>query len=211
MSLVFLVWRPAEKDFVYYRFINTPIAVRANYYSDLAKGSSLGEDWDVGGFAYLIYGTYNSNSVMIKNNQELLPYAKNDLKLLLQYLEGVAAKNKLDVRLDLSIVDFYNTLNYLSDTSYSPVLGDHLFSLLNQAQNLSPTNPEVYWTMAPVYIWKGDFEGVESSYEKAIALDPTIPESHQLLIKFAQEIGNQKLYADALSGAQKAIPGFVAN
>jgi hypothetical protein len=208
-SLVFLVFRPAEKAFVYYGFMNTPVAARAGYYNELSKGSSLGEDWDVGGMAYLIFGTYNSNLMMLKNNQKLLPYAENDLKLFLQYLEKVAQKNKLDVRLDLSIVDFYDTLNFLSDAPYDPVLGEHLFDILNQAKNLSPTNPEVYWTMAPVYLWKGDYKGAENAYEQAIALDPSIPKSHQLLIKFAQAVGDQKLSAEALSEAQKDIPGFV--
>ena len=63
--------------------------------------------------------------------------------------------------------------------------------------------------MAPVYIWKGDYKAAEDVYQEAIALDPSIPASHQFLIKFAQAISDQKLYASALLQAQKDIPGFI--
>jgi hypothetical protein len=50
--------------------------------------------------------------------------------------------------------------------------------------------------------------GVIGAYEKGIAIDPTLPISHKLLLQFLQGIGNKKLYTEALLRAQKDIPGF---
>jgi hypothetical protein len=73
---------------------------------------------------------------------------------------------------------------------------------------LAPTDPRLYWLYAQLDAWKGDIVGVISSYQKAIAIDPTLPVSHRLLLQFLQGIGNQKLYKESLLYAQKEITGF---
>ena len=81
--------------------------------------------------------------------------------------------------------------------------------MLNQAKSISPLNPETYWIMAQTYIWEGDYNGVVDTYKKAVAVDPSIPDSHQLLLNFARGTGNQKLYNDSLLEAQKDVPDIV--
>ena len=99
----------------------------------------------------------------------------------------------------------------LTDKPYDSILSKHLFDLLNQAERLSPMNPEVYWDMARVYVWSGDIKNTEQEYQKAIDVGPTVPQSHQFLISFAKLANDQKLYSSALLQAQKDIPGFVFN
>ena len=46
------------------------------------------------------------------------------------------------------------------------------------------------------------------SYKKAIDLNPNFSTSHDMLIKFAKDTNNKKLYDEALIQAQKDIPGY---
>lgn len=207
-SLIIFVWRPVQKAFAYYTVINMPIDIRGSHYSDLLEGSSIGEDWDVSGMAYDIYKYYNSDPVKFKNDSKMLPYSINDIKGLLNYIEIVEHKIKTDTRLDISIVSLYNILNYFENNQYNPTLANHLFKVLDEAINNSPTNQQIYWTMAQVYAWKGDYNGIVDSYKKAVAIEPSVPNSHNMLIRFAKESGNQKLYNESLLQAQKDIPGF---
>ena len=209
VSVFYFVMRPMSKSFAYYAAINTSISANPTKYSDLLKGSSIGEDWDMGGMAYDTYRSYNIDPIKIKNNQVLLLGAITDLKALILYLEEVRGRSVPDVRLDTSIVYLYNTLYFLSDTSYDKTLADHMFSFLDHAKKISPTNPSIYWAEAQIYIWKRDFKGVEDAYKKAIAIDPSIPESHRMLINVAKIINDQKMYTEALTQAEKDIPGFI--
>jgi O-antigen ligase len=208
VSLIFFVWRPAQKAIAYHRVVNMPVEIRGEHYSDLLKGSLIGEDWETSEMAYNIYEDYNANPIKIKNDEKLLPYAESDIKGLIQYLETVTGRNKTDARLYLDIAYLNSLLNYFSNSPYDPALAEHLFELLNQAKNLSPTDPQIYWSIAQVYGWKGDIKGVEDTYLEAIALDPSVPSSHEHLISFAKAMGDQKLYDASLLEAEKDIPGF---
>ena len=63
--------------------------------------------------------------------------------------------------------------------------------------------------MAQLYAWQGDLRGIEQAYKQAIAIDPGVDVSHELLIKFAQTFNLPKLYNEAIIQAEKDIPGFV--
>jgi len=207
-SLIFFVFQPVAKVIAYNTSVNTAINPRSEQYDGLMGGSRIGEDWDVGGMAYGIYAYYNTNPVKIKNDKSILPNAILDLKALTKYLETVREKNTTDVRLDTSLVFLYNTLNYFSNNPYDEVLGKHLFSILDSAKTISPQNPGIYWCMAQVYLWKGDYKGVEDTYLKAIAIDPNISDSYILLLKFTRNIGDRQLFESTLKEAQKNIPNF---
>lgn len=208
ISLVFFVFRPGKKIFDYYRIAEMPIDIRASHYNDLLKGSSIGEQWDFSDIADNTYKLYNSDITRIKNDKSILPYAVNDIKALLQYAEKIAERNKFNTRLNISVVSLYNILNYLSDNPYDPVLEDHLVKIFNDTKIISPKNLEIYWAMAQVYMWKMDYTEVIDTYQKAIAIDPSVPFSHNILIIFAQNIGNKKLYNESLLKAKQDIPNF---
>ncbi|MCX6754463.1 MAG: O-antigen ligase family protein [Candidatus Nomurabacteria bacterium] len=209
ISLIFFVIRPAQKDFNYYRVINMPVNVRVYHFVDLLGGSRIGEDLDIGLIANNLYELYSADPMKLKNDSKLLPLAINDIKGFLDYAEVVLKRNKSDVRLDVGVVYLYNTLNFFTGNPYNETLGNHLFKILEDAQNIAPKNPQIYRAMAQIYVWKNDLNGVADAYKKTISLDPSIVSSHVRLIQFAAIIKDQKLYNEAIIQSEKDIPGFI--
>ena len=207
--IIFFTYRPFEKCIAYSRITNMWVDKRPSHYADLLQGSSMGEQLDTSSMAIVIVVHYANNMVEIKNDKEFLPYAEKDLTAISQYLEAVVKTNKTDARLYLTLVDSYTVEISLTDKPYDPTLSKHLFDLLNQAEKLSPMNPEVYWDMARVYAWSLDIKNTEKEYQKAIDVGPTVPQSHQFLISFSKWVNDQKIYSSALLQAQKDIPGFI--
>ena len=207
-SLYFFVLQPMSKAASFAHTITAPVDKRADMYSQLLTGSSVGNDWDVSGFAHDLYRLYAQNPVEVKSNQRLLPYAQKDVLAFAQYLEQIALTNKTDYRLYISIVHLYSTYIYLTDMPYNSDLAHTLIGYLAHAQQLSPRDPQVYWGLAQIAAWQNDMVGVISNYQKAVDLDPALPASQRLLLQFLEKMGNQKLYKAALLNAQKNIPGF---
>ena len=132
------------------------------------------------------------------------------MKALTAYLDKVIenSNSKSDFRLYISTVFLYNTEVTLTEKPYDQALADHLFSLLDHASKLSPTNPETYWAKANIYAWHGDLKGAEGAYREAIAMDPKAPGSYRLLLRLAKVTNNQNLYDEVMKEADIAIPGF---
>lgn len=208
VALIFFVKLPVAKSKAYAETFIKPIDIRAKSYGDLLTGSSVGEGWDVGGLSDEIYKQYAADPAKYKNDAKLLPYIIKDLKGLIDYSEKILERNPTDYRVLITTVHLYSTLIYLENTNPDPTLITHLFDLLDKAKKLAPTNPNVYWNMAQMYVWKGDFKSAENAYREAIAIDPSFAASHRLLIQFAEVIGNTELYTEALKQAEEDIPGF---
>jgi tetratricopeptide (TPR) repeat protein len=208
--LIFFVIMPISKSVKYGNLIGMTIDIRPGYYDKLLKGSSVGNPVDISSIADTIYKYYASNLMQIKNDKSLAPYVDGDIKALTAYLDKVIDKNKdkNDYRLYISDALLYNTEITLTDKPYDEVLANHLFSLLDSAYKLSPTNPETFWAKANIYAWQGDLKDAENAYMSAIEIDPSAPGSYRLLANFAKVTGNQKLYDETLAEAGKNISGF---
>ncbi len=204
-------WMQSRKSHAIAKVLKAPVNERLKGYSSLLNGSSMGNDWDIGGLAHDLYNTYASNPAQTKQNAAVMKYAEQDLTNLLQYLEEVHNRNPFDMRLTITMVHLYSTYIYLFDKPLDNTLATHMLDLLHQADVLSPNNPEVYWGIAQVKIWQGKYDQGRVAYEHAIAINPRVPVSHQLLIQYAQIVGDKKLAAAALFEAQKNIPGFTLN
>lgn len=209
ISLIYFSILPARKATSFGVILSKPIEIRSDRYKDLLKGSLVGNDWDVSGFAHEIYKFYASNPLGIKNNKSMVPIYEKDLTSLLQYLETIAKENTVDYRLQIKIFHLYSTSIFLSNKPADSVLTEHLLSVLNHAKKLSPANPEIYWGMAQLYAWSGNFKAIEQAYKEAINIDPSVSASHKLLIQFAAAIRDPKLYNEAIIQAEKDIPGFI--
>ncbi len=204
---IYFSWLPFQKAVAYATAFERP---SKQNFDNLKRGSGVGEDWDVGGFAHDMYKFYATNPLSIKNDKQRNNRAVQNIGYTLDYLEWLAKKKPYDFRLYSSIVLLHNTKIFFSDTPYDPALADHLLSLLNHAKELSPTNPEVYWDIAQIMAWKGDLQGVVQAYENGIKVSPTLSISYQLLIQFARALNDRGLYNLAVAQAQKNVPGFVA-
>jgi O-antigen ligase len=205
---IYFTYRPSQKVKILSEVIVTKID---KPFDKLLSGSVIGDQWDVSGIAHDAYKGFANDPLKTKNNKVVLPYVQKDLSNMIKYLEEIAKVNKYDYRLYISMIHLYSTDIYLGDKKYDPILAKHMLDLLDHARTLAPTNPEVYWGIAQVNAWAEDFKGIEKAYKEAIALDPTIPISHKLLIQFAEASGNKKLYDEALASAKKNIPDFTLN
>jgi O-antigen ligase len=208
--LVFFMYMPMDKALSYKKLISMNIDERPTYYEGLLGGSSVGSTIDVSSIASTIYSYYATNLPHIKADKNIAPYVDADLKALTAYLDKVidGSKSKSDYRLYISTVFLYNTEVTLTEKPYDQALADHLYSLLDHASKLSPTNPETYWAKANISAWHGDLKGAEGAYKDAIIMNPKAPGSYRLLLRLAKVTKNQKLYDEVMKEANIAIPGF---
>jgi hypothetical protein len=208
--LIFFMYMPMNKAISYKNLITMSIDERPSHYESLLGGSSVGSTIDISGIASTIYRYYGENLPQIKADKNTAPYVDADLKALTAYLDKVidGSKSKSDYRLFISTVLLYNTEVTLIEKPYDQTLADHLYSLLDQASKLSPTNPETYWAKANISAWHGDLKGAENAYKDAIAMNPKAPGSYRLLLRLAKVTNNQKLYNEVIKEANSAILGF---
>jgi tetratricopeptide (TPR) repeat protein len=177
-------------------------------YPELLKGSTIGLHRDVSGLAFDIFRLYASNPAQLRNDKQKLPYLIKDLDALIIYLNKVFEINKYDYRLYITTAYLENMLTYISGRPFNTELSNRILSILEKAQFISATNPNVYWTMAQTKVWQGDFVGAEQVYRQSINLDPRLPSSYNLLLKFAQITGNQKVFNEIMTKAKENIPGY---
>lgn len=205
---VHMVYKPVKKAKLFGEVMSSSIKERPGRYKELLINPPIGDQWDVSQLAFNAYKTYASNPKKIKDDKALVPFAVTDLEAMLEYLEKVSEKNKIDYRLYVTKVYLYNTVIYLDNRKPNDEIFNKVTAALKQAKLLSPTNPNMYWATAQVKVWQGDFKGAEQAYRDALEFFPSLPASNTLFIKFAQAIGDQKLFNEALAEAQKNIPGY---
>jgi len=207
-SWTFFTYMPAKKSKLYAETFASSIDKRPEMYNSLLNGSSVGEGWDVSGLAFDTYRMYSSSAVSIKNDKTNLQAHIKNLEALISYLYKIAEINKTDYRLYISIANLENTLTYLS--SRPPTVEDknRLLNVLEKAKILSPTNPNVYWVIAQVKVWSGDFVGTEEAYRKVMSVAPRLPGSYSLFLKYAEALNNKKLFDEIMIKAKENIKGF---
>jgi len=208
VSFTYLVYLPVVKAKLYAETFASPINKRPDLYPKLLKGSSVGSDWDTSELAFAMYKKYASNPAVVKSDPKILPYAVKDINALLAYLEKVSETNKNDYRLYISRNFLQNTLTYLTDTPYDKDTANKTLMVLDHAKALSPSNPNVYWSIAQVKVWGGDFKGVEEAYRKAIEVAPKSASSYNLFLKYAEIVGNKKLFDEIMILAKANIAGY---
>lgn len=201
-------YMPAKKSKLYAETFASSIDRRESMYNNLLTGPSIGRDWDVSGLAFDTYRMYSSNASVIKNDKEKIQLHIKNLESLLEYLYKVSEVNKTDYRLYISIANLENTLTYLSGRPISQDYKNKLLNILDKAKSLSPTNPNVYWAIAQVKVWTGDFKGTEEAYKEGIKVAPGLPGSYTLFLKYLQATGNQRLFNEIMIKAKENVKDF---
>lgn len=201
-------YMPIKKAKLFAEILGAKIDKKIDRYPELIKGSVVGNDWDVSGFAHDEYKFYASNPVATKQDKKILPYAKKDVLSFINYLEEITKTNKTDYRLYLSIVHLYSTYIFLSDLPYDANLANHILEYATYAKKLNPNDPQIYWSFGQISAWKGDVQGLINYYKEAIAVKPSLPAPHKLLIGILQSLGDRRSYEEALIQAQKDVPNF---
>ncbi len=182
-----LNWVAAKKASAYVRVFSTSIRKPFN---ELLHGSSIGEQRDVSALADAAYKELLIEGPVLKKDTHALPYVIENITNLLAYLEIIAEKNRNDVRLYLSMVSLSNIEAFMADTPHDQATTEQLLGFLDTAHALSPTNPEIFWSKAQVYMYTTPFVAADviEAYEAGIAIDPSIERSHELLTEFTKKI-----------------------
>jgi tetratricopeptide (TPR) repeat protein len=208
-SLYYFSISPARKSKLYGSVFSRVLAEdKSDIYKNLLEGSSAGIDRDSGVLADYVYKNHVDKLAEIKNDKKSLPIITENIKNLIAYLEVAEKINPHDYRMEINTIHLYSLYYNLTGETPDLIKTNHMLDLLKHASNLSPNNPQVYWRVAQVYAWQGNVDEVINYYKKSIEVGPTVPTSHRLLIMFARAMGNNKLYAESLSQAEKDIPGF---
>ncbi len=207
-SFIFFVQKPSAKSKLYTKTFSSPINQRVDLYPNLLKGSHAGSDWDASNLIFETYRLYASNPSAIKNDKEKLPYLVKNLEAIIAYSYKLAEQNPTDYRLHISISFLENTLTYLTARPYDTETQNRVLEFLEKARALSPTNPNVYWSIAQVKVWGNDLKGAEEAYKESIRVAPNIRSSYNLTLQYAQVVGNKKLFDEILIQAKENIPGY---
>lgn len=208
---ILFVFNPWQKIKLYAEYFAFFLSQNQKDYSLLFNGSTIGKDWDVSALAYDSYRIYLDKAKELKSNKDLNSKAVENLNSLLKYLYAITTVNKTDYRLYMSIAYLENTLTYLTDRPYDVEVTSKNLDILKKAKELSPTNPNVYWGIAQTKIWSRDFKGAETAYREAMVIAPRLPGSYSLFLKYAQALGNKRLFDEVMAKAKENIPNFVLN
>jgi len=205
ISLWYFVVLPSRKAILLQNVVSIYfIENKVPLYRNLLNSTSMGNDRDVSAVSDIIFRNY-SYGIMhsIYKESDMLPL-KNDVKSFFDYLEKISKSNKTDFRLQIALLRFNSIYQFMSGKEAS----NNSFKIIEEAHRQSPANLEVYWWEAQIYYWHDNIDMAVISYKKAIDLNPNFSTSHDMLIKFAKDTNNKKLYDEALIQAQKDIPGY---
>ncbi len=205
---IFCAWMPVRKSIVFAKVISMPLNTRSDHYSDLLKGSHIGNSFEIGVLADDAYKLYSKNQNQILENPELLKYSKIDIDKFLEFLETVSKDQFYDYRLHLSMIRLYNLKILFSGNQVASGQFQHIISIGEHTRTLSPNDPQVDWAIAQTYLYNKDYSGAQKSLERAVMIAPNIPWTHRFLIKFAKDTNNQELYESALKNANSKIINF---
>ncbi len=108
-------------------------------------------------------------------NKELLDQG---LKLAEDELKDSIVKSPLDFRLQLFLGKFYNNLYQLTSDKTKLDLAEEW---LKKAEELSPKNEQVYWSLAQTRISQGKSDEAIEFIKKSVELEPRLGQSHWYL------------------------------
>lgn len=207
-SWIFFVHMPSVKSRAYMEAFSSPVNKRGELYPKLLKGSSIGSHWDISQLAFDTYRLYALNVVALKKDKEKLPHLIKNLEALIAHLYKVSENNHTDYRLYITISFLESTLTYLSDRPNTNETKERILAVLEKTRSLSPTNPNVYWSIAQVKVWAGDFDGAEEAYREAIRVAPSLRASYNLALNYADIVGNKKLFNEFMAQAKENISDY---
>jgi O-antigen ligase len=200
---------PVKKAKMLINIAKMNLAERPDNYKNVLGISRAGDSFDLSFFLNQRYQGFYSKVETLKSDKDNFPLYEKDLSEFIQTFEKISDKNEHNYMYQIDLLNLYTAYMYLTGNIKEPSLVAHVFNLLDKAFELSPRNPEVSWEKAKIYIWQDEEDKAIEEFQKAILLEPHIPNSYQLLLDYAQEIKNDKLYKETLKQAQVNIPGFI--
>lgn len=122
-------------------------------------------------------------------SEEEKGYAFQEVDVIYNLSVNISEKNPLSFRANLNTARLANLKLYMRSISNKEI-NDNLiaesikYSLISIKS--SPRNPQGYWTMSQAFIFKEDLATALKFADMAVYLDPTVAESHDVVIRIAK-------------------------
>jgi tetratricopeptide (TPR) repeat protein len=85
---------------------------------------------------------------------------------------------------------------------------EECMELAERAQQISDTDPQGYWAMAVVCMWRGDLDRASAEIERAIALEPNLAEAHAIRGNILGYSGSPAEAAASVQAAMRLDPQY---
>jgi len=158
---------------------------RLNLYKRALESSPLGK--------YQIREFFGQTTLQVAQSEDVNKLSaenfKKELDFVIEELEKSIKESPLDFRSYLRLGQLYNSYAVLLD----PTKISEAERTLEKTIEISPTNQQGYWSLAQTRLYQGRFDEALSLAEKAVALEPDLLQSHLIVIRIAQIMGDNEL------------------
>ncbi len=182
-----------------------PLQTRAGMYQKSESASSFGSGLSFAERADVYSQNYQSNL------DNILKTSPTSQKLVLLDIDSLISELETTMQAHPITTQGLVALGRLASEriAISGQLDENSLKELTFAGNgilaIAPTNMQGYWFLGQVAVYKQDYKTALDLFNKAIAIDPHIPESHLAVINLAQLSGNTALYNQALKDYQNDV------
>lgn len=181
-SFTYFVVKPYIKIYKLSHVMSLSVNKRADSFSALLKGSSVGNSYDVAEIADNYYFIYEKNRQILKDDPRI-SYVQKDILGFLKYLEVISEKENSNYRLFLNmsrISNVYFSLTYNVDS----LVYEKAISFGKKAIELSPNDLQGYWALAVTYYRGKDKADAIAILNKALEIAPEVAFTKELLGSF---------------------------
>lgn len=134
-----------------------------------------------------------------QTNQDKTLFNKG-LALAEEKLKDNIEQNPFNFRYKLFLGRFYNNLYQITGDKEKLSLAEET---MNQAEELSPRNEQVYWVLGQTYLFEGKYDEAIISLKKGVDLEPRLAQSHWYLSLAYRASGKYDLALQEVKEAEK--------
>lgn len=183
---------------------------RAERWTNLGELSPMGNVQDTGFFGHELYEKYRSEIEKIRNaSVEDKQNAVRDLKggiahfKSLANIGGDAYKN---YRMTLLVPKFYILeIAIQGNLSEEEFLDAEAYTM--RAIELSPMDPEGYWTLSQIYLADKKIDKAKEALAKASEIEPRISLTYKLMLNIAKVTKDEKYFQYSINKAKEGLIG----
>jgi O-antigen ligase len=205
---LYAAYFPSRKMIAAKKIFDASVEARTNMYEELFSGSGSAQlNTDLGMIFYTLAESYLSQRDVISNDPRFVEVATKELQALVKVGESQKKVTQTNYRFALALAIFKETEIAINGKFTLEQIKDATQYVRN-AIEISPTNPFAYLMYSKILLYTNQVEEARIVIDKAIALSPTIRESHIQKNYFERAFGSYSQQQEALKTAKKYFPGF---
>ena len=216
-SFFYFVIQPLKTSYYTVASLGVPAASsagRLDLYKKALASSPLGK--------YQIREFFGQTTLELAQSEQVAEQVpvenfKEELDFVIEELEKSITESPLDFRAYLKLGQLYNAYLRLGQlyNAYAVLLDPTKMSgaerVLGRAIEVSPTNQQGYWSLAQTRIYQGRPDEALSLAEKAVALEPNLFQSHLIVVRIAQIMGDNELTQRKIKEAIEINPAWATS